>query len=606
MTEFDLRLRLSDLTRLVSDWFWETNLEFKLVNVSDRVVDALGLHPIQLIGKSLLDIGTFTTNEGGVVDVDWHLPFRELPFSAVDRNGKLQIFLVSGLPVFDPVTGDLIGAHGISRKITDWKQAEQAVCKTMNNLTTEVFARERAEIALNKRTALVDLLRRTARNANMSTDFETAMQACLTTMCEYTDWPVGHAYVVSEDHDGSLIPSNIWHFDDPKLFANFRHVTEQTNCARGSGLPGRVLATGTPAWISDVNKDANFPHSETAYDNGIKAGFAFPVIHKKETVAVLEFYATEAVEPDAEILDVMADVGTQLGWVYERKRAASKLRAAMCEIDAANYDLERKIQIRTQELCLAKLEAETASQSKSEFLANMSHELRTPLNAIIGFSEMMTEAMVGPLNKPYQEYAADIYASGNHLLGIISDILDVSMVEAGRLEIEEENVDVETTATACKAMLLGHCHDAGVELVLEVPADLPILFVDPLRLKQILLNLISNALKFTPEGGLVTLSGELNFDGGVVLKVTDTGIGIPEEDISKVLERFGQSRDGYTHPHDGAGLGLTLSKYLTELHGGKLKIASEVNNGTTVTLWFPSERTRHGLKTAYKNKKGNV
>jgi len=240
---------------------------------------------------------------------------------------------------------------------------------------------------------------------------------------------------------------------------------------------------------------------------------------------------------------------------------------------------------------LALLEAEHATQVKSEFLANMSHELRTPLNAIIGFSDMIKGAFFGPIETKYLEYATDINQSGNHLLGIVSDILDLSKVEAGELDIEKEEVDVAETVSACIKMVSNRHAVAGVTLTLDVEADLAPLFADPLRLKQVLLNLISNAIKFTPDGGQVTITGETNSDGGVALAVRDTGIGIAKEDIPMVVEKFGQIRDGHMQAHQGAGLGLALAKSLMDRHGGTLRIESEVGKGTTVTVSFPHERT---------------
>ncbi len=277
--------------------------------------------------------------------------------------------------------------------------------------------------------------------------------------------------------------------------------------------------------------------------------------------------------------------------ITELKQAETGLRKALQDVDEANQDLEKKVKARTRALKEAIKEAETMNLTKSEFLANMSHELRTPLNAIIGFSDMIKGAMFGPLESKYQEYAKDINASGEHLLGVIADILDLSKVEAGELDIKKEEVDVRETAAACATMMSGRAIEAGVTLTFSLDPGLPPLYADPLRLKQILLNLIGNAIKFTPRGGRIIVSGQSINDGGVVLVVKDTGTGIAKQDISKALEKFGQIRDGHTHAHEGAGLGLALAKSLMERHGGTLSIESEIGIGTTVTVTFPPERT---------------
>ncbi len=238
----------------------------------------------------------------------------------------------------------------------------------------------------------------------------------------------------------------------------------------------------------------------------------------------------------------------------------------------------------------AKEEAELASRSKSEFLANMSHELRTPLNAIIGFADILKGAIFGPMGDPrYADYATDIRDSGLHLLKLINDVLDVSKVEFGKIELAEEAVDIVSVIEGCIRLMRERIDAAGLHLTQAMPLTLPLVQCDELRMKQVVLNLLSNAVKFTPAGGSITMRAKLT-DQGLGITVADTGIGIAPGDIDKALRPFGQIDSRLARKYQGTGLGLPLAKSMIELHGGRLEIDSAPGAGTRVTLWLPVER----------------
>jgi signal transduction histidine kinase len=274
-----------------------------------------------------------------------------------------------------------------------------------------------------------------------------------------------------------------------------------------------------------------------------------------------------------QILAFAVGATTVIGVVAAMRRAGAKVRR-----------LNESLQLSEARLV-------EASRAKSEFLARMSHELRTPLNAIIGFSEMIREAMIGPLDTRYRGYGADINAAGRHLQNIINDILDISKIEGGRLELRDEAVSIAETIEASRRIVAAMAEAAGVALAVEIPAGLPLLRSDALRFRQILLNLMSNAVKFTPAGGRVHVSAVIERDSAVIA-VADTGIGMKREDIAIALEPFRQLDDGdaFTRRFDGTGLGLPLAKALVELHGGTLDIDSAPQAGTTVRIRLPLER----------------
>jgi PAS domain S-box-containing protein len=255
-------------------------------------------------------------------------------------------------------------------------------------------------------------------------------------------------------------------------------------------------------------------------------------------------------------------------------------------IVARDASLRRHIE---HELRTARDLAESANQAKSQFLANMSHELRTPLNAIIGFSEIISAALFGPLDARYRDYAQDIHGSGHHLLRIINDLLDLSKVEAGQLELQNRPVPLSTIFETCRRMVSDRAAAEGITLDFR-PTEIEVI-ADELRLEQVLLNLVSNAVKFTPADGRVTVTASLSLLREVTISVADTGIGMAPEDIPRALQPFGQIDNSLSRPHGGTGLGLPLAQRLVELHGGTMTIDSALGKGTTVTVVLPAERT---------------
>ncbi len=242
--------------------------------------------------------------------------------------------------------------------------------RTFNHMSDairqDIDRREQAKQRLAHQALEETLLHQAAEMAAQTDSFEDALQQVVDLVCKLTGWPVGHVYVPSRDRNDVLNPTTIWHLDEPDTYAGFREVTERTSFERGEGLPGRILQSGEPAWIANVQSDTNFPRNKLASDLGVKGAFGFPVEVRGEVVAVLEFFSDQQMSPDESLLGIMRHLGRQLGTVFDRKRTAGELK-------------------------LAREAADEANQAKSAFLANMSHELRTPMNAIIGYSEMLME-----------------------------------------------------------------------------------------------------------------------------------------------------------------------------------------------------------------------
>ncbi|MBV8538550.1 MAG: response regulator, partial [Alphaproteobacteria bacterium] len=267
-------------------------------------------------------------------------------------------------------------------------------------------------------------------------------------------------------------------------------------------------------------------------------------------------------------------IAKPIQWLVLRQRVRYMLRAS-----------------ENQERLIASMHAaEAANRTKTEFLANMSHELRTPLNAIIGFSQLMRERLHGPLADKYYEYATIVGDAAGHLLAIISDVLDLARTESSRLPLAADSVDIGEVVTLTNKLLDQQIRNSGVTYRVDIERDVPLIHGDAAKLRQIVINLLSNAFKFTAPGGTVTLAVAADALNGLCLRVADTGIGIAPDKIAVVLTPFGQVETGFARKYQGIGLGLPLTKRLVELHGGSLEIASELNVGTTITVRLPAAR----------------
>jgi signal transduction histidine kinase len=249
-------------------------------------------------------------------------------------------------------------------------------------------------------------------------------------------------------------------------------------------------------------------------------------------------------------------------------------------------------------ISMAKEAADKANRAKSRFLANMSHELRTPLNAIIGFSAVMSSEMFGPLPAQYQDYASIIQSSGNHLLDIINDILDLAKAESNSLTLREERIDVMQVVELVEVIIREMTDKAGLDFKIEVNGPLPLVWADPVRLKQILINLLSNATKFTPKGGKIRLCIAPASDSRIEFRITDDGIGIPKDKIELAMAPFGQIDSGLARKYEGTGLGLPLTKHLVEIQGGSFTLSSALGKGTTVTVILGTVESRELLTAA--------
>ena len=477
-------------------------------------------------------------------------------------------------------------------------------------ITRDITERKQAEKTLREKTALVELLHDIAVAANAAANVEEVMRACLDKVCAYTGWPVGHAYIRTSEALQRLVPTDLWHLDDGEPLAAFQAATDQTACNWGIGLPGRVLASREPVWIVDVTKDPDFLRSKAADDAGLRTGIAMPVPVGSEVVAVLEFFSGQVLQPDQSLLQVVVNIGAQLGRVFERKRAETELTAKEWalrervtelrdtqealedksrELAAHRDHLEEKVaertaevQRQTEQLAQALQKEQKLNTLQRDFVSLVSHEFRTPLTIIDGAAQRLVrrKEMVTP--EDLVARTDKIRAAVQRMTGLIEGTLYASRLDAGAIRMERQPCDLKglIREVCARQAEISQFHDIRVD-VAGLPEDI---HADPKLLDQVFTNLMSNAVKYTPDDPHIEVKGWTDGDFAAV-SVRDHGVGVPADDLPRLCERFFRARTstGIT----GTGIGLNLVKQLMEMHQGTIEVDSVEGQGSVFTVRLP-------------------
>jgi signal transduction histidine kinase len=450
-------------------------------------------------------------------------------------------------------------------------------------LEQEKLAREDAEARgalglreLEERQQILGLLEEIAAASNGDQPLEDTLRFALGRICEFMGWAVGHVYWVHRDQE-RLYSSGIWHGVDCPEREDFRRATSETQLWCGRGLPGRVLASGEPVWVPDVMDDNNFPRRASAGVCGLHAAFAFPVLIASDTAAIYEFFALETVPPDGAVLRAMAQIGAVLGRSIERKRAEETLHEQVAEAQAARRA------------------AEAASRAKSDFLAVTSHEVRTPLNAVLGLAEALKVETLTPRQASLVDGVLD---AGAMLLRLLNSVLDVTRIESGQMALAIEPFDLNRCAETVVEIWRPRAAERAVTLALRMDVlrgddggGEHGLLSDRGKIEQVLVNFISNAMKFTPVGGRidVRLLGRPGPGGRylVRLEVSDQGPGVPISERERIFQPFEQTAAG--REAGGAGLGLSICAGHAALLGGSIGVEGAPGGGARFWIEFPAE-----------------
>ena len=463
--------------------------------------------------------------------------------SQVYRHDGTKIWISENVRAVRDSDRTLIGFEGTVQDITQRKRAEEE-SQLLQVLTLEISA---------------------AKN------FQSALEIALRKICQFTGWDYGEAWIPSTDRQ-VLLCSPAWYSRIEGL-EEFRKCSEKISFPSGIGFPGRVWDHQRPEWIWDISlePESHFLRKYPALECGLRSGLAIPVSADTKVVAIVAFFTMSPNDKDQQVVGLIVAIAMQLGALMLRKRDEEALR------------------LINEELALARDRALEANYTKSTFIANMSHELRTPLNAIIGYSEMLQEDAASLGLADFGQDLQKIYQSGKHLLDLINDILDMTKIEAGKLEIHYDDFDIAILVWETAASIQPLVNKNNNLLNIDCDFQLGCIRADMTRVRQILLNILSNACKFTKAGEIQVKVDRQNSSQGeyFCFAISDTGIGISSKNLQNLFQPFHQADSSTTRQYGGTGLGLAISHRLCQMMGGDIKVTSQLGEGSTFTICLP-------------------
>lgn len=453
-------------------------------------------------------------------------------------------------------------------------------------IVRDITKRKQTEETLKKNAAYMQLLKEVAVAANDARNVESAMQAAIDHVCRIIGWPVGHLYLLTRTPENVLVPTDLWHIEDPEKFRGFKEATDKTTFSAGIGLPGRVLSGGKPEWIQDVTADPNFPRIKRNDDEpdrqdaagghwkdvGIRAGFAFPALCGKEVVAILEFFSPEAIARDDHLLEVMVHMGAQLGRVVERKRAEEELRLY-------RESLEELVQLRTQELKTThdQLLYSEKLAATGKLAASIAHEFNNPVYGIRNVLEQIGEDL--SMDETHKTLVGLAVKECNRIAELIKKLRDFYEPSSGLMAIVDIHQLLDDLATLFKIRFM----EKKIVLGKKYAPVMPKIKAVGDQIKQAFLNLLQNAEEaIPPSGGKIFLVTE-NLGDRVKIHIQDTGVGIAPEIMKSIFDPFFTTKSAIKV----TGLGLSVAYGIVKTHGGNIEVSSALGKGATFTVILP-------------------
>ncbi|MBT4018900.1 MAG: PAS domain S-box protein [Alphaproteobacteria bacterium] len=615
-----------------ADWFWEMDSDLKFTNFSGLSGEIMGAPDGDAIGKTRQEVLLHR-----LIDMDekrWAIwrdvedrmsrqeSYRDLVYSIAGRNGEVIHIRNSGVPTFDN-DGLFLGYRGVATNITAEVEAELTNQRFRQRFIDAIDGIDAAISAFDKDDNFVVGNRRFCDKINSTFPGLASPGASLEVLLRKSI-AAGFFGDVDGDPEGFLA-RNLEGHKNAELHEEYQtetgdwYVASVKKTSEGGTLRVQTLVTEIKEReLAVIASEARYRDLfEESIEGILVSGLSKLNIANQAAAEIFGYDSVADILSIGSTSDLMSDLMKEemterrlrrmagepdLLSAYEfkgKKKNGDEIwldsRHSLVQWDGQPAAMATFVDITERKAAEEKLrlaidEAQKANRAKSEFLANMSHELRTPLNAIIGFADMLSAEYHGPVNERQQEYLKDVESSGTHLLGLINDILDLSKIEAGKVDLQETAVQISSVVEECVHLLMDRANQNNLTMVYERPRDPCLYRVDERLIRQIMLNLLSNSIKFTPAGGSVHVTVNVLESDILTITVQDTGIGIAKDDIPKVLAPFGQVEGGLDRRFEGTGLGLPLVTSLAELHGGKLDLKSDPGKGTTAIVTLPADR----------------